>query len=509
MKNPNVASLFFEAAQQRPFHTAIIHGNGLISYSQLRTDVEKTAAYFSQKGITAGDRILVCIPLGIDLYRILLAIISLGATAVVIDDWSGFKRLEECCKLAECRGWIALPKIRLCSLFIPSLRKIPITLNHKTQCQSPKSIPLIVESNLTALITFTTGSTGIPKAVPRSHLQLRTQCEVLVAELRPSMSDICLSTLPIVILMNLGIGCTSVISDFSSRKSDLLNPAEIAKSIESNQINRIIASPYYIRKLSEHISHNKLSLSSVRHIITGGAPVYKKEAELFKLAFKEATTSVVYGSTEAEPISIITAENLILQTDGSSGIPAGRPSKFNSVRIIKYLASPVSCTSDFELLAITLPTRSIGEIIVAGAHVLREYLNNPAAMSENKITYNDICWHRTGDSGYFDEYGRLFLTGRCSALIQHSGNLLSPFVYEQILIDIEGVETGTMVKIGDQIIIAIQIRSNADIKKIEKIILDRIPIANRIVRMSVIPRDPRHFSKIDYNKLVSQIQNKY
>ncbi|NJM17110.1 MAG: hypothetical protein HC896_18550 [Bacteroidales bacterium] len=72
-----------------------------------------------------------------------------------------------------------------------------------------------VEPHATALITFTTGSTGTPKAADRSHAFLKEQFNALLDEIKPSANDVDMPVLPIVLFVNLGVGCTSVIADFN------------------------------------------------------------------------------------------------------------------------------------------------------------------------------------------------------------------------------------------------------------------------------------------------------
>ena len=72
---------------------------------------------------------MIFVPMSIDLYRIVLAIFSMGATAVFLDEWVNKNRLEICCQLADCNGFIGTSKARLSGYFLQELRKIPIKLS--------------------------------------------------------------------------------------------------------------------------------------------------------------------------------------------------------------------------------------------------------------------------------------------------------------------------------------------------------------------------------------------
>ena len=95
----------------------------------------------------------------------------------------------------------------------------------------------------------------------------------------------------------------------------------------------------------------------------------------------------------------------------------------------------------------------------------------------------------------------MFLTGRCSQLIQSGSEYLSPFIIENQLQKIEGIGLGTLLKISNKLILVVQ----ADLKKedIDKNVKGFL--FDDIILINEIPRDPRHHSKIDYGKLKETI----
>lgn len=492
----NIVELFLNAAKQFPDNTAIIDKNAAISYSQLEKEVLETAAYFRKKGIQKGDRVLVFIPMGIDLYRIVLALFYIGATAVFLDEWVNKKRMEMCCEIAECKGFIGVFKARVFAFFSKELREIPIKLGVKYSRIGTIEMSS-VNSDDCALITFTTGSTGRPKAAKRTHGFLQEQFNALLEEINPKVEDVDMPVLPIVLFMNLGVGCTSVIADFSSAKPDKMDVPKILEQMKENKVNRITASPFFITNMSEYAKNNSIKIQNISKLFTGGAPVFPKQARLYKEVFTDTAIKVVYGSTEVEPISSTLVDELINHSlRPEQGLYVGKPYHKTEVLIIQIIDAPLSQLTKSELEAHTMEDGELGEIIVSGPHVLKEYYNSEEAFIANKIVVDGVVWHRTGDSGRLIN-GELFLNGRCEQLIEHNGETISPFIIENQLQEIDGIGSGTLLKIDDKIILVIELDWVDDYleSKTKHIPHDEISF------VPIMPRDPRHHSKIDYKML--------
>ncbi|MDQ3393187.1 MAG: AMP-binding protein [Bacteroidota bacterium] len=498
----NIVDLFFEAADKYPLKIAIIENQKKISFSELKIQVKETSNYFSLKGILKGDRVLVFVPMSIDLYRIVLAIFNIGATAVFLDEWVNKNRMEACCEVAQCKAFIGIFKARLLGIFSSEIRKMPIKLGTKYHLNvngDDKEIHSIASD--TALITFTTGSTGKPKAAKRTHGFLKEQFNALLETIDPHPDDIDMPVLPIVLLINLGVGCKSVIAKFKSNKPALMDAGKIYWQLKNNQVTKMVSSPYFIRKLSEYMISKELSLNKINKVFTGGAPVFPAEASILQKAFPEARIGIVYGSTEAEPISSINAKELEKSKNKIlKGLPVGKPYEKTQVKILKIISTAINCASENELQQLMLPPGEIGEIIVSGPHVLREYFNNDEALKQNKIFVGNDCWHRTGDSGYL-ENGSLFLTGRCENLIIQDDKVIAPFMFENYFLNIKGVAMGTIMMFDNKLLAILELNKYSNKDQVRRIIMDQALKFDAIKFITKMPRDLRHYSKIDYIKL--------
>lgn len=492
----NITNRFFESAQKFPERDAILEKGKAISYKNLSNDVLNTAAYFKKKGIKKGDRVLVFVPMSTDLYRIVLALFYIGATVVFLDEWVSKKRMEICCQIADCKGFVGVFKARVIALFSKELRTIPIKLSTRKRLAETCEVESM-EPDDSALITFTTGSVGRPKAANRTHSFLHEQFKTVIEEIEPTMDDIDLPLLPIVLLVNLGVGCTSIIGDVKLKKGENMKLENVVDQLIQNNVNRFSSSPFFVTKLAQYIISKNLSLPSLEKIFTGGAPIFPKEAELYKKAFPNTDVRIVYGSTEVDPISTIEAGELLRKRHFlNQGLPVGVPFDKAIVRIVQIQDSVISLNGQSELDAITLKEGEIGEIIVSGPHVLKSYYNSEQAFKENKILVGDVIWHRTGDSGFLLDQ-ELMLTGRCKDLISFNGKIISPFIIENQLNEIEKIKKGTLLEIDEKTILCVETELTVEAvdaitKDIEK---------DGIKKVVNIPMDPRHNSKIDYNAL--------
>lgn len=496
----NISQLFLNASEQYPNRLAIIDPKRSISFADLQRDVKETAAYFKSKGIQKGDRVLVFVPMSVDLYRIVLALFYCGATAVFLDAWVNKKRLALCCEIAQCKGFIGVPKARIFAWFSKELRRIPIKLSLKKKVKNVREIET-VQPDDSALITFTTGSTGMPKAADRTHGFLKEQFDALLDEIDPKANDVDMPVLPIVLFVNLGIGCTSVIADFKMSKPETMEPQKLVDQIKRHHVNRITASPFIVEKLAKDINDSGV-FKGIEKVFTGGAPVFPSQAKTLVKGFSNAKVNIVYGSTESEPISSIEAKDLLVrENELKNGLPVGKIYHKAEVCVIKITEDAIPEANSAELQELTLEDGTIGEIIVAGPHVLKRYFNNDDAFRKNKIVSGETIWHRTGDSGFMRD-GELHLTGRCQQLIYHNDTILSPFIIENQLQQIDGVQMGTLVEINSKLILVVE--GTVDLKliinKCANIPFDELEIID-------IPRDPRHNSKIDYPALEELIRS--
>jgi len=142
--------------------------------------------------------------------------------------------------------------------------------------------------------------------------------------------------------------------------------------------------------------------------------------------FPRATVYTPFGATEALPLTLMDHREILDDTAGRSrageGACVGRPLDGVSLRIIHINDNPLARWDP----GLALGPDTLGEIVVKGEMVTREYLHRPAQTHAAKITDNDGVWHRMGDLGYLDDAGRLWFCGRKSHRVETAEGLMLP-----------------------------------------------------------------------------------
>ena len=504
--NANLCELLRERAAKNPGRAALIHRGVSVTYGELTRRVERRAGALARYGVKKGDRVVIFVPMSTALYEILFSVFSLGAVAVFIDAWADAARLDYAARLAEAKAFVGIPKAWLLFLKSRAMRQIPVKLfpGFGKGSADESDSPVSCAEDDPALVTFTTGSTGVPKAALRTCGFLMAQHRALKDFLGVGEGDVDMATLPIFSLNNLACGATTLIPDFNPARPADFDPVKIAGEAAAAGVTTTAGSPAFYKKLSEAARETN-PIPTLRKIFVGGAAVFPEFAEALSAAFPGAAVSAVYGSTEAEPIAAIAADELAA-SDCADGVPAGEVSAFIELRVVRFDAVLRHEMKEEEWSAAQAAPGEAGEICVAGGHVLKTYYRNPEAEKENKIKVGGKIFHRTGDAGRLVG-GRLFLLGRASRVFTTPGGAKAyPALIERELLKLDASSAGTLVRGRDGRAVLILESADPEAARAEALSLDRRRVPYDEIRVVArIPRDPRHASKIDYNALAEQI----
>ena len=500
-----------------------------VTFAELSERVNRLAAALSARGLRAGDRVVVMIPMSLELYTLLLALLKLAVIIVFIDPWVGLPQIKRCIALTEPKAFAGIPMIQLLGRLSGVLSPIPMRLTARgpalpgeirlerllDEVHPPVPTQEVAPED-TALVTFTTGSTGVPKGANRTHGFLMAQHEALSREMGLRPGDVDLTTLPIFVLNNLASGVTSVLPKMTSAKPSEVDPRVIVRQILDHRITTAVGSPAYWKPIADFCQTHGLPLSTLRTLFTGGGPVPPGLLETLRPLMPNGEAYIGYGSTEAEPVAMITAsevcESTGARTRAGEGNCVGKPAHGIRLKVIPIVEGPVAPGPE-GLASMELPAGTIGELVVTGEHVGKDYYRNPEAVRENKIRDVDgTIWHRLGDVGYLDGEGRIWLVGRVNNVIHHGRRTLYPIQVEALVYQLPFVKLAAVLNHGDALVLAVTPVTWGDRRQRETweealhehMALQGVPL-DRMVFLRKMPVDPRHNVKIDYAKLKRQL----
>lgn len=459
-----------------------------VTFTQIDEKSNYVCDYLRKKNFKKGDKIVVFIPIGVEFYLILTAIFKMGIQAVFIDPYAGIEHINKCCEMILPDGIIGSRKTLLKGFFLKGIRKIEKKINYiKVMKYSEKFlINEKIEENTPALISFTSGSTGFPKIIMRTHKFLLGQHNVLEKNIKFEKETSVYSSFPIFLFSHIATGTTTFIPDLNWKKPAESNFKNIVQQIMENNIQNVILPPAIFQNIVKFCKDEKIMLENVQKVYTGGAPVFYSLMEKIKKVFTNAKITALYGASEAEPISVLNFEDItredIENMKNGEGLLAGKIVNEIELKIEKL--DNVKDSSELK-----------GEILVRGENVVNGYLNVEKNPDEN--------WHRTGDMGYINRKGQLILLGRVKGLIQIEENIYYPFTIETAFSFCKNLKKSVLTSKDDKLYLFAErnpefkgdLSEDNEIKELK----EKFGIFKIIE--TEIPMDKRHNSKTDYKRL--------
>ncbi|MBA4302879.1 MAG: hypothetical protein C0424_01500 [Sphingobacteriaceae bacterium] len=318
----------------------------------------------------------------------------------------------------------------------------------------------------TALISYSSGSTGAPKMLQRTHALLEAQHQCLKNCFPPFEGQIDSSLFPNVLLHQLATATCSRLP-FEPGTPLAQWPLEaVAQSWQRGETNTFTGNPYFFREM---LAQQRGPFPAMQACGIGGAPVDEDLLAAVQQLFPNAQLYVIYGATEAEPMAL---RHYSSPANKRLGYGVGKPVELLEGMEIRQ---PQMIRAGEQWV-------QAGEIFVRGKHVL--------ASADG--------WHGTGDFGYFLE-GQLYLSAR-------RGNTEVCAGYQHYMVEhVLRSETGIvqLAVLSRSTGIAVFYSGEASEKQVEGLVKQHFPEiqAMRIKRQKAIPLDQRHRSKVLYHKL--------
>ena len=440
----NLAVILNETARSAPDRPVAVYDGGELTYAELDQASDRLAAALAAAGIKPGDRVAlqlpnipqflisyfgilkaggVVVPLNVMLKAPEVAFHLGDSGAAVLITWAGV--LAEAAKGAESAGLDlvyavghaagtagAVPFERLLDAAAPPLREIA--------SRQPTD---------TAVIVYTSGTTGRPKGAELTHIQLYLNADIPGRLFAVRPDDVVITVLPLFHVFGLSsilnicvrFGCTmSLLPRFT--------PAAVLTAIQRDRATIFEGVPTMFADLLSHPDLDRYDLSSLRIAISGGASIPAPVLDAFERRFGLIILEG-YGMTE-------TASTITFNLSATERRPysVGKPIWGTQTQVWGDDHRPLPPGPEH-----------VGEIVTRGAHVMKGYLNHPEATAE-AFTAD---WLHTGDLGYFDQDGFLFIVSRKKELIIRGGYNVYPSEIENVLDGHPAVAEAAVVGIPD------------------------------------------------------------
>lgn len=463
----NILDAFSARVAEHPDRIAIVDGKGRTTgFAALDDRSAALAAAFVRQGLRPGDRVLLAMRVDADLYAALGALWRIGAAAVFPEPALGLEGLRTAVAAARPRAFLGNGLYGWLPWLVPAIRAIPLRLRLAAGPERHASAD--VAPGTAALISFTSGSSGRPKGIVRSHAFLRAQDEAVAPLLASPSPEADLVAFPVFVVANLGRGVTSVLPNWRLSRPLDASAEGIAAHCRRAAVTRLLLSPAIAELMADRIP------TTVHTLFVGGGPVFPDLLDRLRAGAPSLRIVAVYGSTEAEPI----AHFDLNETDA-----ADRTAMREGAGL---LAGPVAPVAQVRIVE--------DEVLVAGDHVVQGYLDPAQDASTKVCDESGTIWHRTGDAGRFDERGRLWLLGRRDG---RAGGLW-PSPVEAIARLWPGVRRAALVDSHGEPVLAIE----GDPAKLDLWRLRFAELGGKEVRLiDRMPFDRRHGSKVDLPRL--------
>jgi amino acid adenylation domain-containing protein len=396
-----------------------------LSFGRLLLQVEQTAKTLNGLGIGRNDRVAMVAPNGPGMASAFLAVSSVAT----------FAPLNPACRTSEFDFY--LTDLGAKALIVQSSADSPAISVAQKHGVTIIELPPVAEGNMhsfsipgekwrsasqsqfaqaddLALILYTSGTTARPKKVPLTHANLLASAGNVAAALELTEKDRCLNVMPLFHIHGLvGAVLSSIVAGSEVVCTSGFNVEQFSFWSEDVRPTWYTAVPTMHQAILKRTKVNRqIITSSLRLIRSSSAalpPTVKAELEdVFMVPVIEA-----YGMTEASHQIASNPLHPRWRKAGSVGVPTG-----TEIAIVDEQGKFLSAGWQ-------------GEIVIRGANITQGYENHPEA---NKEAWID-GWFRTGDQGYLDEAGYLFITGRLKEIIIRGGEKISPREVDDVLID--------------------------------------------------------------------------
>ncbi len=489
----SLGNLLFRRAQLTPRRRALTFENQTLTFEQMSERIRRLAANLRANGVCRGDRIGY---IGFNhpvFLEALFAASSLGAIFVPLNFRLSGPEIRYIANDAgihtlivdnEMQSVIEQEAPNLCCrryLAAEPNATLPLGWESVEAClTAQEALPTIesVDADDVGLIMYTSGTTGLPKGAMLTHGNFfwNTINSCFGEELMGQ------STLTCAPLFHIGgLNVTTLQSLAKGVEVILLrnfDAGQVLENIERHNVGSMFGAPTMFLMMSQHPAFKDTDLSSVRAMICGGAPVPVPLIELY--GERGVQFNQGYGLTETAPFASLLSGDMAIEKVGS----AGTAPLFTFVRIV-----------DKENNAIA--AGEIGEVCIQGPNVMKGYWNRPEATAE---AIDQEGWFHSGDMGYLDADGYLFLCDRLKDMVISGGENVYPAEVESVLYAHPAIKEVAVIGLADdkwgEAVTAIAVLEEGEALTLDGLrdfaeqSLARYKLPSQLREVDVLPRNP-------------------
>jgi len=450
----NIADRLRDSARAWPDRPGVIdQRDRRRTFAQLDREVDQLVAGLQSLGLKPGQRIVLMVRPGIEFIALTFALFRAGAIVILIDPGMGRTNIFRCLEEVEPEGFVAIPIVQLIRWWkrnhkvfrsahlnvtvgprLPGLGPTYGDLLKRGRQRTPE--PVAITGSDPAAVIFTSGSTGPPKGVTYEHGMFGAQVDLIQRQYGIEPGEVDLPGFPLFGLFNAAMGVTTVVPDMNPTKPAQVDPVKILRAIERHGVTQAFGSPAFWNRIGRYCEQHSIELPTIRRALSAGGPVPNHVLERMTRALtgRGADLFTPYGATESLPAASIGAREVLSSTAArtreGAGTCVGRPFPEIEIRVIRITDGPIASIDDVAECA----PGEIGEIILRGPSITREYYRRPDATAVAKIAdprsfpgdTRPSLWHRIGDVGYLDEQGLLWFCGRKAHIVHaRSGPMYS------------------------------------------------------------------------------------
>ncbi len=416
---------FVASVERSPDALAIVDGDLRLSYGEWFEKIRRIEGGLGRLGIGHGDRVMAIMQNRWEMASLHWACQLLGAVMTPLNWRAKPDEVDYCLQYSESRAIVYEDVSADAVQGASSADSVPrialdgaagATLGFEELLEAAPAADLIhAQAQDWSLMLFTSGTTGRPKGVPRRHQHERSAALAHIAQNLYARGERTLGVMPLyhtmgvrsLLAMSILNGCFVCV-----RKFDV--PLAL-RSIQQEKITNLYLVPTLYHDIVQHPDLAATDISSVRKLGYAGAPMTAALVKRLQEVFQPELFVNHYGSSE---VYTCTIEPDVVSKPGS----AGKSALNQRIRVIKYGSDDMD-----ELAAIGEEGPIAADL--AGDEAFEGYWRRPDA--DAKAIRGG--WFLTGDLGYYDEDGDLFVTGRVDDMIVSGGENISPTDIESLL----------------------------------------------------------------------------